>query len=71
MGKRIGKEQIKREKGHLYYVGKDGYVWKTPTKINKSGKKAKVGSERIERKAGCMYYLDKQGYVAEAKLNNA
>ena len=45
MGKRIGKEKIDREKGYLYYVGKDGFVWKVPTKVNKKGKKAKVGGE--------------------------
>jgi len=37
MGKRIGKEKIDREKGYLYYVGKDGFVWKVPTKVNKKG----------------------------------
>jgi hypothetical protein len=71
MGKRIGGEKISREKGYLYYVGKDGYVWKVPTKVNKKGKKAKVGSEKIERKTGFMYYLDKAGYVAEAKMKGA
>ena len=71
MGKKIGSEKIKREKGYLYYIGKDGFVWRTPTKTNKGGKKQKVGSEKIDRKAGCMYYVDKQGYVAEAKLKNA
>jgi hypothetical protein len=71
MGQRIGKEQIKREKGYLYYLGKDGFMWKTPMKLNKKGRKAKVGTEKIVREAGCMYYLDKAGYVAKAKMKNA
>ncbi len=71
MGQRIGKEQIKREKGYLYFLGKDGYMWKTPTKLNKKGKKAKVGTEKITREDGFMYYLDKSGYVARAKMKNA
>lgn len=71
MGQRIGKEQIKREKGYLYFLGKDGYMWKTPTKLNKKGKKAKVGTEKITREDGFMYYLDKNGYVARAKMKNA
>ena len=71
MGRRIGKEKIDREKGYLYYVGKDGFVWKVPTKVNKRGRKGKVGSEKIERKNGFMYYLDKAGYVAEAKMKGA
>ncbi len=71
MGKRIGKEKINREKGYLYYVGKDGYVWASPMKSNKRGKKKKVGSEKIERKKGHMYYVDSAGFVAEAKMKNA
>ncbi len=71
MGQRIGKEQIKREKGYLYFLGKDGYMWKTPTKLNKKGKKAKVGTEKVTREDGFMYYLDKNGYVARAKMKNA
>lgn len=71
MGKRIGKEQIKRESGYLYYLGKDGFMWRSPMKTNKKGKKAKVGTEKITRKPGCMYYLDKAGYVGEAQMKNA
>ncbi len=68
MGKRIGKENIKRESGYLYYIGKDGYVWRAPMKTNKRGRKKKVGTERIKKQKGFMYYLDKAGYVAEAKM---
>ena len=71
MGKRIGKEKITREKGYLYFVGKDGYVWRVPTKLNKKGVKKKVGSEKISRKSGFMYYIDSAGYVCEAKMKNA
>jgi hypothetical protein len=71
MGTKVSKEKITREPGYLYYVGKDGYVWKTPMKVNKKGKKAKVGTEKITRKPGCMYYLDKAGFVCQAKMKNA
>ena len=71
MGTKVSKEKITREPGYLYYVGKDGYVWKTPMKVNKKGKKAKVGTEKITRKPGCMYYLDKVGFVCQAKMKNA
>jgi len=37
MGTKIGKEKIQREKGYLYFIGKDGYVWAAPMKHNKSG----------------------------------
>ncbi|MEM3031243.1 MAG: hypothetical protein QXH27_05940 [Candidatus Micrarchaeia archaeon] len=71
MGRRIGNEKIEREDGYLYYIGKDGYVWRAPMRNNPGGSKKRVGSEKIEKKAGCMYYLDKSGYVCEAKLKNA
>jgi hypothetical protein len=71
MGQRIGKEQVKREKGYLYYLGKDGYIWRTPTKLNKKGKKARVGTEKYTREEGYMYYVDKAGYLARAKMKNA
>ncbi|MCC7552364.1 hypothetical protein KO317_01715 [Candidatus Micrarchaeota archaeon] len=71
MGKRVGKEQIERENGYLYYVGKDGYVWRAPMKHNKSGRKKKIGNEKIEKKKGFMYYVDGDGYVREAKMKNA
>ena len=52
MAEKVGKEQIKREKGYLYYLGKDGYLWKTPTKLNKSGKKARVVGVEVAGKTG-------------------
>lgn len=55
-------EKIKREKGYLYYVGKDGYVWASPMKSNPNGKKHKCGSVFHERK-GKMLYIDGEGVV--------
>lgn len=71
MGQRIGKEKVDRETGYLYFIGKDGYVWRAPMKRNKKGSKKKVGTERIEKESGYMYYLDKSGYVSKAKMKNA
>ena len=71
MAERVGKEQIKREKGYLDYLGKDGYLWKTPTKLNKSGKKGRVGTEKVTRQDGYMYFLDKKGFISRAKMKNA
>ena len=68
MGKRIGKEKITRENGYLYYIGKDGFVWRAPMTTNKKGTKKKIGTEKIVRQKGCMYYVDKAGFVAEAKM---
>lgn len=69
MAERVGSERVSREDGYLYYLGKDGYVWKTPMKANRRGRKARVSSERVARKEGYLYFIDKGGYVARAKMN--
>lgn len=69
MAERIGDEKVMREEGYLYFLGKDGYVWRTPMKTNNRGRKAKVGSEKIKRDSGYLYFIDKAGYVARAKMN--
>lgn len=71
VGQRIGKEKVSREDGYLYFVGKDGCVWRAPMRNNKKGSKKKVGTEKISKESGYMYYVDKAGYVAKAKLKNA
>lgn len=69
MAERIGKERVSREGGYLYYLGKDGHVWKTPMKTNTRGRKGRVTDEKISRQSGYLYYIDKSGYVARAKMN--
>jgi len=70
MGKKVGTEKIKREDGYLYYIGKDGCVWRAPMKANKKGSKKKIGIEKIQKRKGYMYYVGKDGYVYEAKMKN-
>lgn len=65
---RVSKEQIRREAGYLYYLGRDGYLWKTPTKFNSSGRKARVGTEKIVREDGYMYFLDMEGFLARLPM---
>ncbi len=69
MAERIGSEKISREDGYLYYLGKDGFVWKSPMKTNKRGSKGKIGSEKVRREEGFLYFIDKGGYVARSKMN--
>jgi len=68
MSERIGKEKIEREDGYLYYVGKDGYVWRVPMKNNVKGRKARVSKEHIDREEGYLYFIDREGYVAREKM---
>ncbi len=69
MAERISDEKISREDGYLYFLGKDGYVWRTPMKNNPRGRKSKEGSEKIKREEGFLYFIDKNGYVARTKMN--
>lgn len=71
MSERVGTERVTREKGYLYYLGADGFLWKTPTKNNTSGQKGKAGTEQIHREPGYMYFLDSEGYVGRAKMQAA
>lgn len=69
MAERMTKEKVEREDGFLYFLGKDGYVWRTPMKNNPRGRKGKVGSEKVSRADGYLYFIDKSGYVARTKMN--
>ncbi len=70
MAERIGRERIVREPGYLYFLGKDGYLWRVPTRLNPSGSKARVGSERYQRIDGYTYFLDKAGYLSRARMKS-
>ncbi|MCL5433569.1 MAG: hypothetical protein M1538_01140 [Candidatus Marsarchaeota archaeon] len=67
MAERIGKEKIEKEGGYLYYIGKDGFVWRSPMKNNKRGRKSKIGTEKFSLDKDFLYFVDKSGYVARAK----
>jgi hypothetical protein len=71
MAEKVTTEKIEREEGYLYYLGKDGYVWRSPMRHNTTGKKSKVGTEHVDKEAGYMYFIDKEGYVARSTLNRA
>lgn len=71
MGKKIGNEKIAREDGYLYFVGKDGYVWRVPMKHNKRGSKKRVGTEKVAKERGFLYYVGSDGFVYKAKMKNA
>jgi myo-inositol-hexaphosphate 3-phosphohydrolase len=71
MSETVGKEVISREKGFLYCVKADGYVWKVPTKPNKTGKAAKVGKEQIKKEPGFLYFLGSDGRVGRSPMKNA
>ncbi|MCK5331764.1 MAG: hypothetical protein KAK01_10160 [Candidatus Marinimicrobia bacterium] len=61
---------IRKEKGFLYYLGKDGNVWRS--KMARAGKgggeAAKVANAGVTRESGYLYFIDKDGNVARAKM---
>ena len=70
MAEKIAKAGIKREKGYLYYLDKQGDV--SAAKMARGGKKGgapkKVLKLGIKRKEGYLYFIDKQGDVSAAKM---
>ncbi len=70
MAEKVTKAGIKREKGYLYYVDKQGDV--SCAKMARGGKKGgspkKVTKCGIKRKEGYLYFVDKQGDVSCAKM---
>jgi hypothetical protein len=62
MSRRISTQPVRKEKGYLYYLGKDGYIWASPMKHNKSGTKKRVGTEKLARPKG-MCWVGASGYL--------
>jgi hypothetical protein len=70
MAEKVAKAGIKREKGYLYYLDKQGDV--SRAKMARGGKKGgspqKVAKLGLKRKQGYLYFIDKQGDVSAAKM---
>ena len=70
MAEKIMKVGVKREKGYLYYIDKQGDVScaKMARGNKKGGSPKKVAKCGIKRKTGYLYFLDKKGDVSCAKM---
>jgi hypothetical protein len=70
MAKKVMKAGIKRQKGFLYYLDKQGDI--ACAKMARGGKKGgspkKVVKLGIKRKEGYLYFIDKKGDVSCAKM---
>jgi hypothetical protein len=70
MAQKVTKAGIKREKGYLYYLDKQGDISKA--KMARGGKKGggpkKVVKLGVKRQKGYLYFIDKQGDVSMAKM---
>jgi len=65
MSEVIAKAGITRQKGFLYYLGKDGNVW-----CFKRGVKGakKVADTNVQRETGYLYFIDSRGDVCRSKM---
>jgi len=70
MAQKVVKLGIKRQKGYLYYIDKQGDVSCAKMKRGKQkgGSPKKVAKCGIKRKEGYLYFIDKQGDVSCAKM---
>ena len=70
MAEKLVKLGIKRQKGYLYYIDKQGDVScaKMARGNKKGGGPKKVAKVGIKRKEGYLYFLDKKGDVSCAKM---
>jgi hypothetical protein len=70
MADKVEKLGIKREKGFLYFIDKQGDVScaKMARGSKKGGGRKKVAKCGIKRKVGYLYFLDKKGDVSCAKM---
>ena len=70
MAQKVAKVGVKRQKGYLYFIDKQGDVScaMMARGNKKGGKPKKVAKVGVEKKDGYLYFLDKQGDVACAKL---
>ena len=61
---------VQKEKGHLYYLGKDGNVWASQMArgSSKGGNAKKVSDAGVTRESGWLYFIDKDGDVARSKM---
>ena len=70
MAQKVAKAGIKRQKGYLYYLDKQGDVScaKMARGAKKGGSPKKVAKCCIKRKEGYLYFLDKKGDISCAKM---
>ncbi len=70
MAQKVTKVGVKREKGYLYFVDKQGDVScaKMARGSKKGGSSKKVAKAGVKKMAGYLYFIDKQGDISCAKM---
>jgi len=73
MAQKVAKAGVKKEKGYLYFVDKQGDVSRAVMarggrKKGQKGKKEKVAKVGVKKESGYLYFVDKAGDVSRAKM---
>ena len=68
--KKVAKVGVKKEKGYLYFVDKNGDVScaKMARGNKKGGSAKKVAKVGVKKQAGFLYFIDKQGDISCAQM---
>ena len=61
MADKVASSGVSKEKGYLYYLGKDGNVWRSRMArgASKGGSAEKVATTNVSRESGFLYFIDK------------
>ena len=70
MAQKVCKVGVKKQKGFLYFLDKQGDVSraKMARGKKKGGKREKVAKCGVKRQEGYLYFIDKKGDVSRAKM---
>lgn len=70
MAEKVARVGVSKEKGYLYYLGKDGNVWRSQMATGKQagGNASKVADANVTRESGYLYFIDKDGDVARSQM---
>ena len=70
MAEVVANTGVSKESGYLYYLGKNGNVWRSQmARAGKGGGNAEeVATAGVTREAGYLYYIDKNGNVARSRM---
>ena len=70
MAEKVKSVGVRKESGYLYYLGKDGHVWRS--KMARAGQRGgnatKVADAGVRRESGYLYFIDKSGDISRAKM---
>tara|TARA_Y100001934_G_C11689455_1_gene467138 strand:+ start:292 stop:519 length:228 start_codon:yes stop_codon:yes gene_type:complete len=70
MAEKVSRTGVSKEKGYLYYLGKNGNVWRSKMSRGRKGggNAEEVASANVKRESGYLYFIDKDGDVSRSEM---